>query len=131
MREWIHQDGTTTSEGIIKHCCEIEYLKDLAYNQLIDDAFYPLESGSKRYTMSGEKFMDLRLSPKRFAEYLYIIIKIGDEPLTESEEEWFDYVRSLPNDTSPVIINCVICRVPRDQLHAAMNGKNSMENRLW
>ena len=78
-----------------------------------------------------KKFMDLGLSPKRYAEYLYIIIKIGDESLTEAEQEWFDYVRSLPNDTSPVIINCVICRVPRDQLHAAMNGENSMENRLW
>ena len=47
------------------------------------------------------------------------------------KQKWFEYVRSLPNDTSPVIINCVICRVPRDQLHAAMNGENSMENRLW
>ena len=117
--------------GRILPCCEHAHLIEIAKGQLIDDAFYPLESGSKCYTISGEKFMDLGLSPKRYAEYLYIIIKIGDESLTESEQEWFDHVRSLPNDTSPVIINCVICRVPRDQLHAAMNGKNSMENRLW
>ena len=117
--------------GRILPCCELAYLTEIAKGQLIDDGFYPHDTSGERYAISGEKFMNLDLSPKRYAQYIYIIIKIGDEPLTDSEQEWFDYVRSLPNDTSQVIINCVICRVPRDQLHAAMNGKNSMENRLW
>ena len=122
--------GTLASGRRILPCCEHAYLIEVVKSKLIDDGFSSIPSVSSNYDLLGEKFMDLRLSPKRYAQYLYIIIKVGDEPLTELEQGWFDYVHSLPNYGDGVVIDCVICRIPTEQLHSAMNGKTLLE-RLW
>ena len=89
------KDGMDENTGRILPCCEHAYLIEVVKSKLIDDGFSSIPSVSSKYDLLGEKFMDLRLSPKRYAQYLYIIIKVGDEPLTEFEQGWFDYVHSL------------------------------------
>ena len=112
------------NNGRILPCCEKAFLIGIAKGQLIDEGFSPIESNNISYTISGEKFMDLKLAPKRYAHYLYVIIKIDNEPLTEEEEKFYDYVSALPNDKSPVVIDCIICRVEETKVKGAMNGEN-------
>ena len=112
------------NNGRILPCCEKAFLIGIAKGQLIDDGFFPIESNNISYTISGEKFMDLKLAPKRYAHYLYVIIKIDNEPLTDSEAKFYDYVSALPNDKSPVVIDCIICRVSETKVKRAINGEN-------
>ena len=112
------------NNGRILSCCEKAFLTGIAKGQLIDEGFFPIESNNISYNISGEKFMDLKLAPNRYAHYLYVIIKIDNEPLTEEEEKFYDYVSALPNDKSPVIIDCIICRVEETKVKRALNGEN-------
>ena len=112
------------NNGRILPCCEKAFLTGIAKGQLIDEGFFPIESNNVSYTISGEKFMDLKLAPNRYAHYLYVIIKIDNEPLTDSESKFYDYVSAIPNDKSPVIINCIICRVEETKVKRAINGEN-------
>ena len=112
------------NNGRILSCCEKAFLTGIAKGQLIDEGFFPIESNNVSYTISGEKFMDLKLAPNRYAHYLYVIIKIDNESLTEEEAKFYDYVSALPNDKSPVIIDCIICRVEETKVKRAINGEN-------
>ena len=112
------------NNGRILSCCEKAFLTGIAKGQLIDEGFFPIESNNVSYTISGEKFMNLKLAPNRYAHYLYVIIKIDNEPLTEEETKFYDYVSALPNDKSPVIIDCIICRIEETKVKRALNGEN-------
>ena len=118
------------NKGRILPCCEKAFLIGVAKGQLIDEGFFPIESNNISYTLSGEKFMKLKLAPdgtienNRYARYLYLIIKIDNEPLTEEEEKFYDYTSSLPNDESSVVIDCIVCRVEESKVKRAMNGEN-------
>ena len=54
----------------------------------------------------------------------FLFIKIDNESLTEEEAKFYDYVSALPNDKSPVIIDCIICRVEETKVKRAINGEN-------
>ena len=112
------------NNGRILPCCEKAFLIGIAKGQFIDEGFLPIESNNVSFTISGEKFMDLKLAPNRYAHYLYIIIKIDNESLTEEEAKFYDYVSALPNDKSPVIIDCIICRVEETKVKRALAGEN-------
>ena len=62
----------------------------------------------------------LGVTPKKS---LYNVL-IDNEPLTDSESKFYDYVSALPNDKSPVIIDCIICRVEETKVKRAINGEN-------
>ena len=104
-------------------CCEHAYLIEIAKGQLIDDGFHPIPSSNSSYSILGEKFMNISWSPNRYAQYLYVIIKIENQSLTKEEARFYDYVSALPTN-GPVIINCIICRVSSVKLKAAMAGKD-------
>ena len=109
--------------GRILPCCEHAYLTEIAKGQLIDDGFHPIPSSNSSYSVLGEKFMNISWSPNRYAQYLYVIIKIENQSLTKEESRFYDYVSALPTN-GPVIINCIICRVSSVKLKAAMAGKD-------
>ena len=109
--------------GRILPCCELAYLTEIAKGQLIDDGFHPIPSSNSSYSILGEKFMNISWSPNRYAQYLYVIIKIENQSLTKEEARFYDYVSALPTN-GPVIINCIICRVSSVKLKAAMAGKD-------
>ena len=104
-------------------CCEHAYLIEIAKGHLIDDGFHPIPSSNSSYSVLGEKFMNISWSPNRYAQYLYVIIKIENQSLTKEEARFYDYVSALSTN-GPVIINCIICRVSSVKLKAAMAGKD-------
>ena len=104
--------------GRILPCCELAYLTEIAKGQLIDDGFHPIPSSNSSYSILGEKFMNISWSPNRYAQYLYVIIKIENQSLTKEEaieqiseildiaimiryqdtKEFENYIRSLNGD---------------------------------
>tara|TARA_Y100001949_G_scaffold38745_1_gene31257 strand:+ start:20 stop:388 length:369 start_codon:yes stop_codon:yes gene_type:complete len=109
------------NNGRILPCCQEEYLIKIASDQLTDDGFFVMESTSTEYSIFGQKFMAVPLG----AEYRYIIIKIGDSKLTRAELEFSAYVNSLPK-TGPIIINCIVSRVPVDIINESMTDNKPM-----
>ena len=109
------------------------YLLDLARNQLVDEGFTPSFSGnSLGYTVSAEKFMDTNMSLKRYVHYLYVIIKIGNEPLTSHELQFQAYINSLPiPKDSPIVIDCIVSRVSKNKLKEWMTSTKLIDRRLW
>ena len=113
------------NNGRILPCCQEEYLIKIASDQLTDDGFFVMESTSTEYSIFGQKFMVMPLS----AEYRYVIIKIGDSKLTRDELEFRSYVNSLPK-TGPIIINCIVSRVPVDIINESMTNNKPMNQVL-
>ena len=109
------------NSGRILSCCQEEHLIKIVAGQLTDDGFFVMESTSTEYSIFGQKFMAVPLG----AEYRYVIIKIGDSKLTRAELEFSAYVNSLPK-TGPIIINCIVSRVPVDIINESMTDNKPM-----